>query len=228
MGVSVGILSLMLVLLYVGQMHDPLTDEDKVYAEKFLTENHVQPPHTNLTYSEQLAFVTQVQKAVVKYHYSDNGIPYNHPRNIKDYYENPYGLCYDKSHAIEKILQVYGFETRHISIYYYRNFFERMFGFFIPNSESHAASEVKTLKGWMYIDSIVPYLGLYNNMPVNISAVRSLIQQEKVDYEGLGPYRFGGHFNFMYGMYSRNGRLYPPYSIIPDYNFYELSYNLHD
>ena len=30
---------------------------------------------------------------------------------------------------------------------------------------------------------------------------------------------------FVYGLYSRHGRFYPPYNAIPDYNIRELFYN---
>lgn len=215
------------LLLFVFQIKDPITEEDKIYAVKILADAHVTPPVGRLSYPEQIVFIQQVQKAVEHFGYSLHGIPYNHTRDLKDYYENPYGLCYDKSHAIEKILRVYNFQTRHISVYYYSNFLERVFCFFIPNSPSHAATEVKTARGWMYVDSIVGYTGLDSNgMPLNIKEVRKHIRDGKVTYEGLGLFDFSGEFTFLYGMYSRNGKLYPPYNFIPDYCFSELLYNL--
>jgi hypothetical protein len=100
--------------------------------------------------------------------------------------------------------------------------------FFTPKIASHAATEVLTKKGWMVIDSNHPWLALdVNNNPISIKKIKqSFDNSVYIDWKRT-PYNnvFLESFVFVYGLYSRHGRFYPPYNFIPDINYGEFIQN---
>lgn len=213
-------------LLHCLQFSDPVTDEDIVYAKKILAENNVKTTDIHESFSSELLFIQSVQLAVLNHTAELKPIAMYHTRNLKDVYEQKRGLCYDKSHAIEKILRVYGFEIRHISIYYITTRYEKYWIYFMPKSLSHAVTEVRTKKGWMLVDSVSSFLGLtLDSEPVCLSQVREKTWQTKTRNSLVLPRHYRKNYVFVYGVYSRNGKLYPPYTLIPDYIMRELKYN---
>ena len=217
---------LLLVLLYCFQFNNSLTTEDAVYADKIIKENGIDTNGIHESFESELAFISAVQNAVVKLSKVGEGIPQCHERNVKDLYISRMGLCYDNSHVIEKILTLYGFETRHVCMYLYKHWYEYFIVFFKLNSYSHAVSEVKTSKGWMFLDSLSSFKGLINNLqPVTLYKVRTLIYSKNVPTEILSSHNYSSKFIFLYGVYSRNGKLYAPYNWVPDYQFNEVRYN---
>ena len=61
-------------------------------------------------------------------------------------------LCFDRSHTFDKGMNFLGFESKHVYVLHRQN---RTFLSALINrgQASHAVSEVKTSKGWMFADS---------------------------------------------------------------------------
>lgn len=212
--------------LYAFQFDDRITDEDYHYAELILLEHKVDTVGRFNSFDSELKFIAAVQQAVINSVLDRKGIPQFQERSIKNFYLLKTGLCYDFSHTIEKILKIYGFQTRHISLYYYQNAMERIVVAFNPQSHSHAASEVKTSRGWMYLDSLTNIIGLSSdNQPLDLSAIRKQIENGTASQQILNNNNYREKFVFVYGIYSRNGKFYAPYTAVPDYQLSELKYN---
>ena len=69
------------------------------------------------------------------------------------------GLSYNRSRAIETILRLYGLEKRHVAIYSTAETGSAIRSLLTPGIDSHAISEVRTLNGWMAVDSNAPWIG---------------------------------------------------------------------
>ncbi|HEX8556071.1 MAG TPA: hypothetical protein VF695_15300 [Sphingomonas sp.] len=72
-----------------------------------------------------------------------------------DFVRRGYGCCFDRARFIEKALSHYGFSTRRVAMYERRR---GWIGFLIPGIDSHAASEVRTRRGWLAVDSEQPFM----------------------------------------------------------------------
>jgi len=129
------------------------------------------------------------------------------------------GLCYDRSRAIEKILTDLGFKIRHAAVYSTKNTGSWLKSLLTPRTPSHAVSEVKTERGWMVIDSNNRWIGLTRDgKPVDLAELRDgNISQMTWDprlKEHMSPI-FEAPFSYVFGLYSRHGRFYPPYTPFP-------------
>lgn len=224
--VAITVLLTILLLLYNLEFDDSITYEDIKYSNLITTNFSIDTTTRFRSYADEVVFIKQIQNAVNRFSIIGDGIPMCHERNIKDLYTTKMGLCYDKSHVIEKILRVYGFDTRHISIYYYENLIQLIFAVINPYTQSHAVSEVKTRKGWILVDSLSEIIGLdSNNDPISLGKLREMIERGAANEDIASNINYDKKFIFFYGIYSRNGKLYPPYNSIPDFRFCELKYN---
>jgi hypothetical protein len=80
---------------------------------------------------------------------------------------------------------------------------------------SHAVTEVKTSKGWMFVDSNTEWIALTrNNQVVNADDV----WKRAAEFDAMPAYLKDSWWAIR-GMYSRKGQLYPPYIIFPDFNW---------
>lgn len=61
-------------------------------------------------------------------------------------------MCYDRSRTLDKALTYMGFKARYVFLLYRKDFplFETLIRRGHP---SHAVTEVKTSRGWLYVDS---------------------------------------------------------------------------
>ena len=226
-----------------------ITKEDCIYIKKFLYKGHVKPFRENPTYENEVEFIRDVQHAVLQFVPHGGPLPYGKSREPRDIYEaiasGQRGACCDKSRLIEKILRRHRFKTRHIFMYSKNNFggkllscFWKCLCFFHPHVKNHAVSEVLTKEGWLVIDSNSNWVSLdKQNNPhsmQNIECGRKILWKEPMcsDMKDICE----GTFTFLYGLYSRRGRLYPPFifcfpkhdikfCIFPDVNCCELLYN---
>ena len=97
-----------------------------------------------------------------------------------------------------------------------------------------------TKKGWLVIDSNFPWIALdVNNNPLSIKNIQqSLDNSVDIDWKKSPLDVVGGNtskyvksiiytkpFVAVYGLYSRHGRFYPPYNLIPDINYGEFIQN---
>lgn len=180
------------------------------------------------TFSAEIALVFAVQEAVLTVAPHDVGLPTGTTRTLWDLIEAGQGLCYDRSRAIETILELHGMETRHVAVYSTAEAGSALAALMTPGSPSHALSEVRTQRGWLAIDSNVPWVGLAADG--GVVSVADLHDQHSVVWDeevatGPNPF-FANDFVIVYGLYSRHGKFYPPFNAIPDYNLRQLMYNV--
>jgi len=233
-------------------VNNSITKEDLVYIKKFLNKGQVQPLLENPTYEDEVEFIRAVQNAVLNLVPNKSPLPYFKPREPKDIYKakGEYGACCDRSRLIEKILRKHRFKTRHVFIYSKNSFggkplsfFWKCLCFFCAHVKTHSVSEVLTKEGWLVIDSNSNWVSLdkqnYPHSMKDIECGKQIFWKEPMcsqancsDMKDICE----GFFTFLYGVYSRRGRLYPPFifcfpkhdikfCIFPDVNCCELLYN---
>src|SRR5680860_1366733 len=154
--------------------------------------------------------------------------PFDRPRELRDLYQARSGLCFDRSRAIEKILSSLGFEVRHAAVYSTKDA-SRLRAFLTPRTPSHALTEVKTARGWLVIDSNRRWIGLTRDgTPVDLDALRETKAQQAWDSRLKEPMStiLSGPFSYLFGLYSRHGRFYAPYTPIPDADWRQVLYNV--
>jgi hypothetical protein len=175
-------------------------------------------------------------------------IPHTYFGNVRYYYTNRQGICYDRAVLLEKLLLLYKFAFRHVYIYFGGEKTPGVTEFFKQHITSHAALEVKTIKGWMAIGTDGNWLGITKNGELmNYFDVRKQLEATNGEPVGEKPITIGGnvwkttghHFRIVYGIYSRHGDFFIGASstnstslftnkrhFLPDYNFKMLLYNL--
>lgn len=225
-------------LIAVIVAHDipvSVTADDRHYAPLILADAGYdgtyaeggKPAH----FEGEIRAIVAVQDAVLKLAPKNEAIPFERTREPKDLYELRYGLCFDRSRAIEKLLGWLGFETRHVAIYSTK---ERsaLGALLTPQSPSHAVSEVLTQKGWMVVGSNHRWIGLdAKRNPVSVTDLqRKGVAAGRWAPESRDPINaiFKDPFVHIRGLYSRHGFFYPPYTPVPDYSLRQLSSNLWD
>lgn len=222
-----------LVALFVT--HDvstALTQEDAAYAERMLRDTGHGDVLTKAprSFEDQIRTVLAVQDAVLSIASENVGLPLGAPRELRELYQAKQGLCYDRSRAIEKVLSHLGLQVRHAAVYATTdaNVFRALL---TPRTRSHAVTEVKTERGWLLIDSNKRWIGLTEDGdPLDLGE----LQEKAVDrrWDARVPETMSsvlsGPFTYLYGLYSRHGQFYPPYTPVPDLDWHQLPYNLTD
>ena len=226
-------------ILYYHSVDTSLTKDDYEYIPKYL--KNITQISKESTYEEELDFISSVHRSTFDIVPNAGSIPINQQREPKELYFAKVAGCSDRARLIEKILMYSGFKTRHFSMY------SKEYPPFIisssvkllitPKTKSHAALEVLTKKGWLVIDTNTPWVAIdVHNNPLSIKKI-----QQSVDYSVylISPtmaidWKTPPHpsneiyiksFVFVYGLYSRHGRFYPPYNLIPDINYGEFIQN---
>jgi hypothetical protein len=232
-GAALLVLAVTAALLWAHNVSTAVTDEDRTYGSLILAQAGYDLATLKATgkmdFEAEVRSVIAVQDAVLKAAPENRGLPFESAREPKDIFEHKYGLCYDRSRAIEKILSWLGFTTRHVSVYSTANS-SLVHALVTPQVPSHAVSEVMTRKGWMVIDSNARWIGL--------DSAHDAISIDDIQDQGLKPWAsenrdpinkiFGDHFVQIRGLYSRHGYFYPPFTPIPDFNFGQLLGNVTD
>jgi hypothetical protein len=212
------------VVLAYHQVPDRPTPADVSAIDKILPETLV-PPRS---FGEEVALILRIQDRVLAASPEERGIPLNQPREIGDLLKARYGACFDRSRAIETALRSYGFRTRHASMYSTAETGSALLSLLTPDIWSHALTEVKTARGWMVVDSKVRWIALTSDgKPLDLAALREdPARKWSAAARAPLPDIYGVPYTWVYGLYSRHGRFYPPYDAIPDVNWKELAQNL--
>lgn len=218
-GIALGLLALVGVL---ARVDNELTREDQHAIGEFLAG---MPDRVTLgDYESELAFITAAQDAVLTRAGKTLLIELGETREPADLLGAGGGLCYDRSRSIEKILRSRDFETRHLFIYARGDSGFTLGTLLTPGVPSHAVTEVRTARGWLVVDSNARWLSLDES-------------GDPVAIEHFGPAKwapamdatrnaiFDAPFGFVYGLYSRHGRFYPPFTAVPDINWAEFANN---
>ncbi|MFL5787012.1 MAG: transglutaminase domain-containing protein, partial [Flavisolibacter sp.] len=158
---------LFLCLLFIFINRKPLiTDQDRIYIDKFLAEwkINLSAEQVHADFNSESAFIQKLVTSVVST-INHKEIQNSNFGNIKYYYENRLGFCYDRAILMEKIFRYYHFNFRHVFVYYLKdpNAKPGVLDFFRKSTLSHAITEVETKKGWMVIDSNTDCVGIDKN-----------------------------------------------------------------
>ncbi len=216
-----------LSVLSYHAVDNALTAEDRRYIPLYLQD--VRPLAPDPTYEDELRFIVSVQRLVLGAAPGNVGLPFDQQREPKDLLAAKTGLCFDRSRAIEKILRYAGFKTRHIAIYATEKTNTAIKSIITPGIESHAVTEVLTQNGWLVVDSNAPWVSAdSNDQPISIEAIKLNIENTIAIEWGKEPPTaiYTKPFTFVFGLYSRHGRFYPPYNFVPDINYGEFFQNL--
>lgn len=214
-------------ILHFHNISKDITDEDLNYIKFYLPKSNTSKSIAiSKDFKKQLLFIELVQNNLNRISPLKKGIPKNQERNPKNLYEYKGGLCYDKSFVIEKIFTSIGFETRHVALYFNlpnKSLFQELL---TSEIKSHAATEIKTNKGWMIIDPTFNWIGIDSkNEPVSLNQLKK--NNYNINWKSPPPRDyFTSNFNHVYGLYSRHGKFFEPYNFIPDYNLQELIINV--
>lgn len=211
------------------RVDDSISEEDRRVIPKYLSGIAALPSAPARQYADEVAFVGNVQRAVLRIAPRHEGLPYDSEREPLDLLQAGHGLCYDRSRVIEKILRYAGFEVRHITFYSTVATGSALKALVRRRTPSHAVTEVLTTEGWLVVESNAPWMSLdVRRHPVSMNIIAASAKRvAHVQWEQPVPsVIYEQPFTFVYGLYSRHGRFYPPYDSIPDVNYGELVQNV--
>lgn len=169
------------------------------------------------TFSEEIVAIKAIQQRVFTKAPLGAGIPDYESREPADLMRHGQGLCFDRSRTLDKAFDFIGLPARHVYLLYRkdRGFWPAMFHY---GQSSHAVTEVKTSKGWMFVDSNTEWIALTRDgQVVNADDV----WRRAAEFDGMPAYLKEPWWAIR-GMYSRKGQLYPPYIIFPDFNWLDF------
>lgn len=142
-------------------------------------------------------------------------LPIGARREPRDVLEAGSGVCFDRARLIEKAVRATGMNTRRVFLLYggWRNLL-------LPGTPTHALVEVETPKGWVFLGTLSPVTGYADDESVwnvsrllsNITTGSDIVKRQRWN-EILST-----EFVPLYGVYSRHGGHYPPYTPMPDYS----------
>ena len=231
----IGILSMSVCLLAVAyvaysSVDNSITAEDRVYIGKILEEGGVKPMRKQRGYSDEIEYIKAVQRAVQRLAGKGECSPPGSTREPKDLYIRRRGESYDRSRVIEKMLREAGFQTRHVMLFSTSESGSRLKALIIPGFMSHSITEVLTRRGWLVVDPDDPWISVNRSgEPMLLRAVQSDVDKRLIAWGGTEvrtmPFWYRQHFTYVFGLYSRHGKFYPPYNFFPDINWLEFSYN---
>ena len=229
--VAISFVPVLAVVAWIHNVPTTLSDDDARYIHAMLEERGVRELvlQDTSTFDGEIRTIVAVQDAVLARAPEDKGLPLNTEREPKFLYEARHGLCFDRSRAIEKALILIGFEVRHLAVYDTSHTESAVVSLLTPGISSHAVSEVHTSRGWLVVDSNTRWISLDSgNTPRSAADLkRAVIAQSEVplwspiNRESMSGI-FGTRFTFVPGLYSRHGRFYAPFTIVPDVNWGDL------
>lgn len=173
-------------------------------------------------FERELACVAAIQRAQLSLIPDRDCVPQHMSQEPLSAVEYGIACCFTRSRLIEKALDHYGFAVRHVSMHVLRF---PIIGYLMP-ADSHAASEVRTSRGWMLVGSLQDFRAVTREgYPLTAVALRkpgnfsSLVKPPEDDSFYRQPY------TTVYGLYSRHGQFYPPYVPLPDIAWSQMGYN---
>lgn len=171
-----------------------------------------------LTYEDEIRVIRTVQARVFVKAPFGEGIPEYEPREPANLFKYGRGLCFDRSRTLDKALTYLGFKTRHVFLLYRQD--RSLFSTLVRRGHpSHAVTEVKTSRGWLYVDSNQPWIAISRaGDPVGAGGIWK--QFDQFDH---APEYVRGPWWAIRGLYSRKGAFYEPFFPLPQLNWIDFS-----
>ncbi len=216
--------SVNVLLATVTNVPTEMTASDDAF---FRTEFGLIKSQAPLSYEQEIALIRSLQALVLNEVSVTRPIPNKKTREPEDWYRFKSGVCYDRSRTLDKLLLWHGFESRHIYILYGD---ELATGERVPfwqaaitkKTGSHAGTEVKTTRGWLFVDSLAPWTS-YTADGVPIAASNIYLNANR--FESI-PEHLNRPFWSIPGLYSRHGNFYPPFLPYPELNWFDFIHSL--
>ena len=152
--------------------------------------------------------VYRLQREILRRVPIGDGIELGRSREPEDVLEAGRGLCFDHARLMKKALMALGFDVRNVFLLYTSgaNIPQTLLLLFSAGAPTHVVLEVKLANGWVYVDTNYPWIGTSSERSI-FGAEHNPIARPNLKIRGL---------------YSRNGKLFPPYNSIPDLNYPEF------
>ena len=228
-----------LLILVLNSKSVVNTSEDQQFIEAFSKEWQLPRNSDSIhaSFENEVAFIARLQDEVLRtVHHVE--VPHHYFGNVKFYFTNRNGECYDRAVLLEKFFAYYNFPFRHLYLFFdEKDRYPSALNFFKRNIPSHALVEVKTKKGWMAIGTNANWIGLTRaNEVLNIGQLKEKVGQNSLALKyaaTIGTCFWemkGDRFRYIYGIYSRHGDFFsgskdtgqasflPSFHILPDYN----------
>jgi hypothetical protein len=218
-GIKIKLLKIILALIFIcfvvlgiyTNVPTHLTSDDKVVFESLGIKNKSLSIND---FESKIVLIKKLQDEIFKRAPFGVNIPYYHAREPADLMRAGQGQCFDRSRSFDKGSTFIGIEARHVYLLYKQ---EKHFlhALITRRQQSHAVTEIKTSKGWMLVDSNMPWVALTRNgEPVSADYVWKRFDE----FDNPPPYLKEPWWAIR-GMYSRKGHFYEPYILFPEFNW---------
>lgn len=183
----------------------------------FSRELGLKKPIYKLEFEQQVQLIQEVQTRLFKRVPPGKNIALGQSREPSDLLQHGSGICFDRSRTLDKVFKWLGFETRHVFLFISQkqeelHFVDKVDLITDRDSWSHAVTEVKTVKGWVVVDSLENWASFDNHgLPVAAEDINSNLPRFAYVPSLLNKNSF-----VVKGLYSRSGVLYPPFVFFPD------------
>ena len=176
-----------------------------------------------MSYDQEIELIKSTQALVLsKAPYGEQISEYT-DREPENLFQKQGGLCHDRSRTYDKVFKWLGFETRHLYILYpehpvTRERLSYLQAIFTKGTNSHAVTEVKTSRGWLVVDSNLPWISVTEDgSPVDADHIFERLNQ----FMSIPGY-WKRPYMAIRGLYSRRGQFYRPYIPYPQLNWYDF------
>ena len=220
----------LLFLVWTHNVPLRVIETDRAALEAILAADSalLEPSPTERTFGEEIQIVRTIQSSVLRVAPLRKAIPRGQPREPADLLRAGRGLCYDRVRTMEKGFREAGFDVRHAALYSTEGGWLGWLCLFRPGVPSHAVAEVRTSRGWLVVDPNHAWVSLDSDgLPLGLRELRAAAGEGRNVCEQPPPEPIlRSPFFYVYGLYSRHGGFYPPYTPFPDVNLPELTLNL--
>lgn len=142
-------------------------------------------------------------------------LPLGRTREPLDVLQADTGVCFDRARIIEQAARLAGFEVRHVFLVYggWRKLLT-------AGGPTHTLVEANSRQGWVFLGTISPVTGFAEDG--RVWAVKDL-RAEAIKGGSVFKIRAWNEiipmdFLPIYGLYSRHGGHFPPYTPVPDFS----------
>ncbi|HYG31163.1 MAG TPA: hypothetical protein VD887_13235 [Allosphingosinicella sp.] len=169
-------------------------------------------------FASELRCIRHVQAAVLAIGRSGSCARKGSRIEPMDFIRRGYGCCFDRARFIEKALGHYGYTTRHAALYSRRYGLPGLLTRWI---DSHAGTEVLTVRGWLAVDSVQPFILMTRDgRPLRFADYHDPAPGQPVERAGPGhDFRFDRPYYVIYGLYSRHGGFHGPNLPAPEIHY---------